>query len=383
MRPLVVLGATGSIGQQTLEVAERLGIEVAAVAAARPSPQFEQLLRRHPGVAAALAGPAAGTDLGERHPDVRFGPDAVVALAAEPGRTVVNGIVGAAGLASTLAAAGAGNRVALANKESMVTAGALVMETAAAAGAEVIPVDSEHSALFQCLAGEHPDDVARLVLTASGGPFRGRRRSELATVTPADALRHPTWDMGGRITIDSATLVNKGLEVIEAHHLFGVPFDRVHVVVHPQSIVHSAVEFVDGALKAHLGFPDMRIPIQYALTYPRRAPGPGPAFDLAGVDLAFEEVDRAAFPALDLAYEVGRAGGSAPAVYNAADEVAVAAFLDGRIAFTAITDVVVSTVDRLPARPVRSADDVFAADREAREVARGLVEGLPVNGGGR
>jgi 1-deoxy-D-xylulose-5-phosphate reductoisomerase len=384
MRPLVVLGATGSIGRQTLEVVNRLGLEVAAVAANRPSPEFADVVNRYPDAAAALAG---GTDQERASfvastPGVDFGAEAVTALAAVPGRIVVNGIVGAAGLAATLAGLEVGNRVALANKESMVTAGELVIGTASSFGGEVIPVDSEHSALFQCLVGEHPEDVARLILTASGGPFRGRSRADVVDVTPDQALRHPTWDMGGRITIDSATLVNKGLEVIEAHHMFGIEFDRIVVVVHPQSIVHSAVEFIDGTLKAHVGHPDMRIPIQYALTYPRRAPGPSGAFDLAIQDLLFEPVDRSAFPALDLAYEVGRRGGSAPAVYNAADEVAVDAFLHRRIGFGAITDVVATTVERVAWHPIATPGDVAAADSEARRVAAGLIAGLSVTARG-
>ena len=384
MRPLVVLGATGSIGRQTLEVADRLGLEVAAVAANRPSPEFAHVVARYPAASAALAG---GTDherasFGASTPGVAFGEEAVTALAAVPGRIVVNGIVGAAGLAATLAGLEAGNRVALANKESMVTAGELVMGTAAAFGGEVIPVDSEHSALFQCLVGEHPADVARLILTASGGPFRGRSRADMVDVTPDEALRHPTWDMGGRITIDSATLVNKGLEVIEAHHVFGIDFDRIAVVVHPQSIVHSAVEFIDGTLKAHIGQPDMRIPIQYAVTYPRRAPGPGASFDLASQDLLFEPVDRSAFPALDLAYDVGRRGGSAPAVYNAADEVAVDAFLHRRLGFGAITDVVATTVEQVAWHPIATPGDVAAADSEARRVATLLIAGLSLTAGG-
>ncbi|HJR91112.1 MAG TPA: 1-deoxy-D-xylulose-5-phosphate reductoisomerase [Acidimicrobiia bacterium] len=376
MRPLVVLGATGSIGRQTLEVAERLGLEIAGLGANLATPAFGALMRRHPEARAVLADVdgAGRREGGESLPGVEFGSEALVALAAMPGCIVVNGIVGAAGLEATLAALGAGNRLALANKESMVTAGELVAAAKTASGAELIPVDSEHSALFQCLAGEHSDDVARLVLTASGGPFRGRDRSQLSDVGPDEALRHPTWNMGGRITIDSATLVNKGLEVIEAHHMFGLDFDRIAVVVHPQSIMHSAVEFVDGALKAHIGYPDMRIPIQYALTYPRRRPGPGGQFELAAQDLVFEPVDRTAFPALDLAYEAGRLGGSAPAIYNAADEVAVAAFLEGRLGFLAIAEVLASALERVSPQPISGLADVWEVDAEARRVAGELVD---------
>lgn len=240
-------------------------------------------------------------------------------------------------------------------------------------GGELIPVDSEHSALFQCLVGEDPSEVRRLVLTASGGPFRGYSAEELEQVTLADALRHPTWDMGPRITIDSATLMNKALEVIEAHFLFGFDFDRIDVLVHPQSIVHSLVEFVDGSLKAHVGEPDMRVPIQYALTYPHRAEGVVSAFDLTGSPLDFEKPDREAFPLLGLGYEVGREGGSAPAVFNAADEIAVQAFRDGRIGFTAISHVIQAVLDKASFRPVDTVADVIEADAEARSLASELV----------
>ncbi|MGH8912836.1 MAG: 1-deoxy-D-xylulose-5-phosphate reductoisomerase [Acidimicrobiia bacterium] len=377
MRPIVVLGATGSIGRQTLDVAKHLGATVAGLAARRPSPAFADLVSRYPEAVVAVAEGGQverGEFLAAIPQRAGFGTEAVLELAKAPERIVVNGIVGSAGLAATLATLEAGNRLALANKESMVAAGELVRRALDAAGGELIPVDSEHSALFQCLDGEHIDDVNRLILTASGGPFRGRRRDDLAGVSPEDALRHPTWDMGGRITVDSATLVNKGMEVIEAHHLFGIDFGRIDVVVHPQSIVHSAVEFVDGALKAHVGHPDMRIPIQYSLTYPRRGPAPGEPFDLARVGLEFETVDRAAFPALDLAYDVGKRGGSAPAVLNAADEIAVKAFLEGRIPFLAITDVVEATVDKVPWVPLTTLADVMAVDGEARAVASAQVK---------
>lgn len=371
MRPLVVLGATGSIGQQALEVAARIGMPVEAVAAFTPSPELARLAGRLQAEVVAVGG--SGDERREFAARVGsaagFGEDALVEVAARPGRVVLNGIVGAAGLRPTLAALEAGNRVALANKESMVAAGPLVTEALRRGGGELLPVDSEHSALHQCLAGEHSDDVARIVLTASGGPFRGRNRAALRDVGPVEALAHPTWEMGGRITIDSATLMNKGLEVIEAHHLFSVPFDRIEVVVHPQSIVHSAVEFVDGALKAHVGHPDMRIPIQYALTYPRRASNPGVPFDLAGANLVFEEVDRVTFPAVDLAYEAGRMGGAAPAVLNAADEVAVAAFLEEKIGFLAIMEVVERTLEEVGHNPADTLVEVVAADQEARRVA--------------
>lgn len=375
MTPLVVLGATGSIGRQALEVAGRLGMEIAGLAARRPSDELAHLGAAHP--QARLVVVDGGNDFGRDLPGpgsrVSFGEEALIELAGEPGCTVLNGIVGAAGLRPTISALTSGNRVALANKESLVAGGELVERAAESGGGELIPVDSEHSALFQCLVGEHPDDVARLVLTASGGPFRGRNRSDLADVTPEQALDHPTWDMGGRITIDSATLMNKGLEVIEAHHLFHVDFDRITVVVHPRSILHSAVEFVDGSLKAQLGHPDMRVPIQYALTYPRRAPFSGEPFELVDTALRFEDVDRSTFPALDLAYAAGTRGGTAPAALNAADEVAVAAFLDGRLPFLAITDVVGSTLETVEHLSGDSVEEVLWADSEARRVASGFA----------
>lgn len=321
----------------------------------------------------------APTDLSGR---LSFGVAAISELAARDDVTVVNAVVGAAGLRYSLATLEAGNRLGLANKESMVAAGALVQRVATASGAELIPIDSEHSALHQCLAGEPRSSIASLILTASGGPFRGRSKADLTDVTPAEALDHPTWKMGGRITIDSATLVNKGLEVIEAHHLFGIEASRIKVVVHPQSIVHSTVQFVDGAMKAHIGHPDMRVPIQYALTYPDRATNPGDPFSLAGLTLTFEEPDRTTFPGLDLAYEVLSRGQSAPAAYNAADEVAVAAFLEGRIRFGDIVPVIERTVGACDPSPVDSFEDVVAADRAARLTARREIDTIDRPNGG-
>jgi len=374
--PLVVLGATGSIGTQTLEVADNLGLEVSGLAARRPSAELAGLAGRHPDAVVAVAGGA-----GEEREhftatvtnEVHFGPDAVLALAGEPGRTVMNGIVGAVGLRATVAALEAGNRVGLANKESLVSGGEVVKGALASGGGSLLPVDSEHSALLQCLEGESREGVARLILTASGGPFRGLSRERLAAVTPEEALRHPTWDMGRRITIDSATLFNKGLEVIEAHHFFDVGYDLIDVVVHPQSILHSAVEFVDGSWKGHIGLPDMRIPIQYALTGPGRAPTPTERFSLVGRELTFEMPDRQNFPALDIAYDAGRAGGSAPAVMNAADEIAVEAFLQGRLGFLGIPEMVARTIESVEWRRPETVDDVVEADREAREVAASLI----------
>lgn len=376
---LVVLGATGSIGTQTLEVADDLDIEVAVVAARSPSESLAAIAARYPGARVVVAG-GAGDERAEFSASldnkVAFGAEAILEAAGEPGRVVMNAIVGAAGLRATIAGLEAGNRVALANKESLVAGGPVVTSVLEASGGELIPVDSEHSALYQCLAGEPPDSVARLILTASGGPFRGSSREDLAAVTPEEALDHPTWDMGPRITVDSATMFNKGLEIIEAHHLFGVGYDRIDVVVHPQSIVHSAVEFADGSWKAHIGRPDMRIPIQYALTAPARMPSPADPFRLAGLSLSFEEPDRKAFPAIDIAYEAGRAGGSAPAVMNAADEIAVEAFLQGRLGFLGIPDVVSRTIDEVEWRELSTVEEVVDVDREARSVAASLIAGV-------
>ncbi len=375
---LVILGATGSIGTQTFDVAHQLGVPVLAIAARSGSDQLHSLATGWPDARVAVASPTGDERIrfeesfGNR---VTFGQDAVLDVATISRATVMNGIVGSVGLAASVAALDAGNRLGLANKESLVAGGPVVLAAQKRTGAEIIPVDSEHSAIFQCLTGERPDDVARIVLTASGGPFLGRTRSDLQAVTPAEALAHPTWDMGRRISIDSATLVNKGLEVIEAHFLFGLPFDRIDVVVHPQSIVHSLVEFVDGSSKAHVGAPDMRVPIQYAVTYPERAAGMLPPFTLAGKNLAFLEPDRATFPALDLAYHVGALGGSAPAVFNAADEIAVEAFLQGRLSFLGIVDLIERTVSKVSQVELVTVEDVLAVDAEARLVAVQLLSG--------
>ena len=377
-RPLVVLGATGSIGRQTLDVAARLGIEVLALAARRGSAELVDLAADWPDALIVATAPTGeerrdmASSLGSR---AQFGTDVMEGLAATPDSTVVNGIVGAAGLRASIATLDAGNRLALANKESLVAAGPVILASLTRGGGTLLPVDSEHSALFQCLVGESGSAVRRLILTASGGPFRGWSAGDLDGVSPQRALDHPTWAMGKRITIDSATLFNKGLEVIEAHYLFDIPYGQIDVVVHPQSIVHSIVEFVDGSLKAHIGEPDMRVPIQYALTYPDRAAGALDEFDFAGRSLTFEPPDRKTFRALDLAYEAGRIGRSAPAVLNAADEVAVHAFLDGRLGFMGIPEVVERTLSRVPVVDLTDVDDVIEVDREARAVAHSLLGG--------
>jgi 1-deoxy-D-xylulose-5-phosphate reductoisomerase len=377
LKSVSILGVTGSIGQQTLDVARRLDLRVAGIAANRGSRALLSIAHQLPTTTVVAVAPTTSEaqllreELGTR---VSFGLEALLEMAASPGTVVVNGIVGAAGLAPTVAGLDAGNRVALANKESLVAGGPVVVAAATAGAGEIIPVDSEHSALWQCLVGETAESVRRLVLTASGGPFRGHSRALLEHVTVEQALAHPTWAMGPRITVDSATLMNKAFEVIEAHYLYAIPYERIDVVVHPSSIVHSLVEFVDGTLKAELGDPDMRVPIQYAITYPERYPAQLEAFDLTKSPLVFETPDRAVFPCLDLGYAAGRIGRSAPAVLNAADEVAVAAFLEGRIPFLAIADIVAATLDYLPVIDLVSVRDVLAIDDEARKVASDFVE---------
>lgn len=375
-KALVVLGATGSVGRQTLEVADELGYKVVGIGARTPGPALVDLAVAHPEAAVA----AAGGSLEERRfletaldgRSVEFGSEALTALAATRDAIVMNAVVGVAGLPHTLAALEAGNRLALANKESLVAAGPLV-RAALERGGELIPVDSEHSALFQCLVGEHPEGVERVILTASGGPFRGWDQDRLETVTPDQALRHPNWVMGKRITVDSATLVNKALEVIEAHYLFDLDFDRISVLVHPQSIVHSMVEFTDGSFKAQLGRPDMKIPIAFALTHPSRGRSLVEPFVWPGQSLTFEEPDLDAFPALQLGYQAGRVGGAAPAIFNAADEVAVEAFLQGRLGFTGIPRVIAGTLDTVPNVQPSRLEDVIEIDRQARAAAATFI----------
>jgi 1-deoxy-D-xylulose-5-phosphate reductoisomerase len=377
-RPVVVLGSTGSIGKQALQVADHLGLEVRAIAARTPGADLAAQAARYPDATVIATGGASSERAHFRETtgrEVSFDMDALVEAASISDVTVINGIVGSAGLRATLAALEAGNRVGLANKESLIAGGPVVKRALSSGTGELIPVDSEHSALYQCMIGEDPAAVRRLMLTASGGPFRGRDRQFLETVTPEQALDHPTWNMGRRITIDSATLFNKGLEVIEAHYLFDVGYDRIDVVVHPQSIIHSMVEFVDGSWKAHLGHADMRIPIQYALTAPNRSPGVADGFLFPGRSLDFEAPDRDAFPALDISFRAGREAGSSPAVLNAADEVAVEAFLQGRLGFTGIPRVVEETLDIIDWREVDDFDGVVAVDREARGVAASLLTG--------
>ena len=375
---LVVLGATGSIGTQTLEIAERRGMDVAALAARRASAELIQIAQRFPEATVVVTGATAdeGSELARQVGDdrVRFGAAAMADVARIPA-TVVNGVVGIAGLEASVAALEAGNRLALANKESLVAGGPVLALAASTGGGELIPVDSEHSAIHQLLAGTPPNQVHKIVLTASGGPFRGLSRGELEDVTPDQALAHPTWDMGNRITIDSATLANKGLEVIEAALLFGVDIDDVEVVVHPQSTVHSMIRLIDGALLAHLGETSMRHPIEYAITHPDRADHTDSPFELAGLSLTFEAPDLDTFRALDLARDAGRSGGTAPAVFNAADEIAVAAFLQGRLGFLEIPTVIERCLEQVPVVEPSTVDEVISVDRQARELAASMIAG--------
>jgi 1-deoxy-D-xylulose-5-phosphate reductoisomerase len=380
MRKLVILGATGSIGEQALEVvAASEELSVVGLAAGRRWERAVEFARENGVPAIALADPeAAAAARRAWNGRVLEGEAGVRELVADSGADLLlNGVVGSAGLGPTIVALSEGIELALANKESLVVGGDLVTALAEATDTRIIPVDSEHSALFQLVEAEQPGTIDRLVLTASGGPFRGR--TDLAGITAEEALAHPTWDMGGRITIDCATLMNKGFEVIEAHHLFGLPYDRIDVVVHPQSIIHGLVHLNDGASLAHLGYPDMRVPISYALHYSERADVDVPTLDLASVgELTFAEPDTETFSCLRLAREAGEAGGTAPCVLNAADEVAVAAFLEGRIPFTAIAEVVERTLEAMPATVPGHFDDLYAADAEARERARELVQAVKV-----
>jgi 1-deoxy-D-xylulose-5-phosphate reductoisomerase len=359
MKRVAVLGSTGSIGRQTLEVVRWHPDEfqVVALVASRPSDDFARQVEEFQPRFSCLT----GSD----------GVDPVIDIACDPGvDLVVVATSGTVGFRPTLAALGAGKPVALANKETLIMAGHLVTEAAALSGAPLSPIDSEHSAIWQCLQGEQPyaERVRRLLLTASGGAFRDRAADSLANVTPAEALQHPTWTMGPKITIDSATLMNKGLEVIEAHWLFGLPFERIDVLIHRQSVIHSLVEFVDGSVKAQLGVPDMRLPIQYAMAHPRRLSAPTESLDLTAVgQLTFAAVDAAKYPGLALAYEAGRRGGTYPTVLNAANEEAVALFLANELAFTRITALIDAALQAHTSTPVPSLDEVMAADAWARE----------------
>ena len=380
VKKVLILGSTGSIGTQALEVigaSDELQV-VGLSAGSSWEPLLEQA--RQFGVpSVALADPdAAEAANAAWDGQVLPGEEGIRTLIDKAGADLVlNAIVGAAGLGPTIVALTEGIDVALANKESLVVGGELVTALSEATGARILPVDSEHSALFQLIAAEPPGTVTKLVLTASGGPFRGR--TDLSGVSVSDALAHPTWEMGGRITIDSATLMNKGFEMIEAEHLFGVGYERIDVVVHPQSIVHSLVHLNDGSTLAHLGYPDMKVPISYALHHPERADVDVPTLDLAEAGrLDFEPPDEATFPCLRLAREAGAAGGTAPCVLNAADEVAVGAFLAGELPFTGIGEVIDRCLDEVPTGPATHFEQLFETDESAREHARSLIDGLAV-----
>jgi 1-deoxy-D-xylulose-5-phosphate reductoisomerase len=345
VKRVALLGATGSIGRQAIEIVEA-------------HPELELCL--------ATSGSTALDDVDA--PLKQVGGDVVDVLDEAEPDVVLNAVVGFAGIHATLWALEHGVDLALANKESLVAAGELALAAQRRGGGRILPVDSEHSALFQCLEGRAPEQVDTLVLTGSGGPFRGRTRDELTAVTPEEALAHPTWRMGPKITVDSATLANKGLELIEAHFLFGVPYERIDVVLQPTSIVHSLVRFRDGAALAHLGYPDMRVPISYALTYPERASVPLAQLDLTALTLVFEAPDPETFPMLALAREAGERGGSYPCVFNAANEAAVAAFLAGRLPFLEIADVVAEALGRADGMPARDLSDLVEVDRAARAI---------------
>ncbi|MBS1264635.1 MAG: 1-deoxy-D-xylulose 5-phosphate reductoisomerase [Acidimicrobiaceae bacterium] len=377
---VAVLGSTGSIGTQTLEVvaARPDDFDVVALGAARSADLLvEQATTFRPRVV-AVADPVVAAEVAARVPagiEVLSGAESL-AEAAVAADVAINGVVGFAGLPVTLAVLEAGNRLGLANKESLIAAGPVVRRARQTPGAELLPVDSEHCAIHQCLrANDNPGRVDRIVLTASGGPFRGRSRSDLESVTVDDALNHPTWSMGPKVTVDSSTLMNKGLEVIEAHELFDAGYDQIDVLVHPQSVVHSMVTFTDGATIAQLSLPDMRLCMGYALAYPDRLDVPFGEVDWASLNrLDFEMPDREAFPCLDLAYMAGSLGETAPAWLSAANEVAVGSFLSGDLAWTAIAEVLTGALESWPGGVADSIESVLDADRRSREVAVGLVE---------
>jgi len=351
VKRIALLGATGSIGRQALEIV-----------AAHPDLEL---------VAAA----SGSQEISGLAPLTQVGGDLTELLERAEPDLVLNAVVGFAGAAATLWALERGVDLALANKESLVAAGELALAARRRGGGLLLPVDSEHSAAFQCLEGRPSETVEGLVLTASGGPFFGRGRAELEEATPEEALEHPTWSMGPKITVDSATLANKGLELIEAHYLFGLPYDRLEVVIHPTSVVHALVRFRDGASLAHLGYPDMRVPISFALTYPERAATPLPPLDLAsGPALEFSAPDLETFPLLALARQAGELGGTYPCAYNAANEVAVEAFLRGRLPFLAIAETVEAVLGSVDGTPARDLDDLTTADREARRLAERALQ---------
>jgi len=382
-RKISILGATGSVGTSTLDLVERHPerFEVVALTAARNVDALAAAARRTSARLAVIDDEAllprlrdalAGSDC-----HAAAGRNALIEAAAGEAEWVMAAIVGCAGLEPVMAAVGAGHTVALANKEALVTAGVLMTEAARRSGSTILPVDSEHNAIFQCLAGNSIDGVSKLILTASGGPFRNLSTADMAATTPAQAVAHPNWSMGAKISVDSATMMNKGLELIEAHHLFGLQSERIDIIVHPQSVIHSMVEFADGSVLAQLGSPDMRVPIAHALAWPARMDSPAERLDLGKIgSLTFEAPDPARFPALSLARAALEAGGSSAIVLNAANEVAVAAFLDGRIGFLAIAALVEQVLERSDAPAPRSVAEVIDIDAAARQTAGATTQGL-------
>lgn len=379
-KSLIILGSTGSVGTQALSVAKHLGFDVTGLSANRSTEMLERQAREfHPRrvvVADIRRYRELKTALADTDIDVQAGEDAVAGLAGLQTGVVLNAIVGIAGLRASLSALQAGRTLALANKESLVAAGGLVMDVSKQRNAKILPVDSEHSAIFQCLNGENRDRIKKILLTASGGPFFGRSKKELEAVSVAQALCHPNWSMGRKITVDSATLMNKGLELIEAMHLFSVSSEQVEILVHPQSVIHSAVEFIDGAVIAQMGAPDMRLPIQYALTWPDRAEGiAAPLSLLKAGPLTFAQPDGATFLCLAAAREAARRGGLAPCVVNGANEAAVELFLNGTIGFLEIGELVQGALSQLPIPEKYTIDDVFEADGAARAWVFGRHKG--------
>lgn len=380
-KTISILGATGSIGRQTLDVAEQLGLRVAALTAHMDVERLEAQVRKFRPRLAVLTDEAAARDLAVRLADmdtkVLGGPEALLEAAVCPeADTVVTAVVGMVGLRPTLAAIREKKRIALANKETLVCAGPLVMARAREKGAEIVPVDSEHSAIFQSLQGSSPKELRRILLTASGGPFFGWSREALEGVTPARALQHPNWSMGAKVTIDSATLMNKGLELLEAMSLFDVPPEKIQILIHRESILHSAVEYCDNSVIAQLGDPDMRLPIQYALSWPDRTPGPARPLDLLSVGkLTFAQPDLETFRCLALAIRAAREGGTAPAILNGANEVAVERFLAGKIGFLQIPQVVEAALDTVPRAAALTLESIQAADQAARRAAARAAEG--------
>ena len=379
MKTIAVLGATGSVGTQALDVARSRGYRVDYISANRATKDMEAFAREFKPKYVAMADEGSARELKSMLADtdvtVLSGERGVLeGISLSDASVVVNSIIGEAGLKPTLAVIDSGKRLALANKESLVIAGDIVMARASERGVEILPVDSEHSAIYQSLKSGKQSEIKRILLTASGGPFFGKSREELASVTLADTLAHPTWKMGKKITVDSATLMNKGFEIIEAAHLFGTPADKIQVLIHRESILHSAVEYVDNTVIGELSVPDMRMCVQYAVDYPDRCPTSSAQLDLFSVGaLTFRAPDTEAFPLLSLAKRAMTDGGAMPAIVNAADEVAVAAFLEEKLSFLGISEVVINTYERMTGRAASTVDELVAADREARKIAKELI----------